>query len=60
VLDGLGIERTHIIGNSFGGFLAINFALQYPALVHRLVLLAPAGILSFRPVIHSSPTLNRS
>ena len=29
VLDGLGIERAHIVGNSMGGFAALHFGMAY-------------------------------
>lgn len=35
-----------VLGLSYGGCLAANFALEHPARVRRLVLLAPAGILA--------------
>jgi pimeloyl-ACP methyl ester carboxylesterase len=41
VLDHLGIERAVIVGHSWGGALAATFALEYPARVAGLVLLAP-------------------
>jgi 3-oxoadipate enol-lactonase len=37
----LKIERAHIIGNSFGGKIAIDLALTYPELVKTLTLVAP-------------------
>jgi pimeloyl-ACP methyl ester carboxylesterase len=43
VLDGLGLERTAIVGCSFGGFLAMNQALETPQRVSRLVLISPVG-----------------
>jgi 2-hydroxymuconate-semialdehyde hydrolase len=43
-LDALGIERTHIIGNSFGGALALALAIRAPARVDRLVLMGSAGL----------------
>ncbi|WP_321926452.1 alpha/beta fold hydrolase [Burkholderia sp. BCC1998] len=39
LLDALGIERVHIIGNSMGGHSAVAFALLYPHQVGRLVLM---------------------
>jgi len=42
VLDGLGVERPIIVGHSFGGTLALAFALDFPDRVAGLVLLAPA------------------
>jgi len=43
VLDGLGVQRTSIVGCSFGGFLAVNQALSTPDRVERVVLISPAG-----------------
>jgi pimeloyl-ACP methyl ester carboxylesterase len=42
VLDALGIERTHLVGSSFGGRVAMEFATRYPERLDRLVLLCPA------------------
>jgi pimeloyl-ACP methyl ester carboxylesterase len=42
LLNFLGIARTHIIGQSMGGEIAINFALVYPDRVHRLALVDSA------------------
>lgn len=39
LLDVLGIERVHIIGNSMGGHSAVAFALANPARVGKLVLM---------------------
>lgn len=41
LLDGLGIERTALIGVSMGGRIAIDFALAHPDRVDRLVLISP-------------------
>ena len=38
----LGVERVHIVGISFGGKVALDFALSYPAMVASLVLIAPS------------------
>ena len=43
-LDALGIDRTHIVGNSFGGALALALAIRAPARVDRLVLMGSAGL----------------
>ena len=40
VLDHLGIEQTHLVGNSCGGGTAIDFALDNPARVRSLTLVA--------------------
>ncbi len=37
------IERASLIGNSMGGWIAVNFAARYPAKAHKLVLVAPGG-----------------
>ena len=42
LLTHLGIERATLVGVSMGGKTAINFALTYPALVDRLVLVCSA------------------
>ena len=38
VLDGAAIERTHLVGHSFGGAVAVDFALAYPGRVLSLTL----------------------
>lgn len=43
VFDGLGIDRAHLGGLSYGGWLALAFALAAPARINSLVLLAPAA-----------------
>lgn len=43
-LDGLGVERAALVGNSLGGQLALAIALGQPERVERLVLAAPAGV----------------
>jgi pimeloyl-ACP methyl ester carboxylesterase len=42
LLDALGLERAHVIGNSMGGRVAIELGLEFPERVRRLVLLAPS------------------
>jgi 4,5:9,10-diseco-3-hydroxy-5,9,17-trioxoandrosta-1(10),2-diene-4-oate hydrolase len=44
LLDELGIEKTHLVGNSLGGGTAVRFALTYPERAGRLVLMAPGGL----------------
>jgi pimeloyl-ACP methyl ester carboxylesterase len=38
LLEKIGIESAHIVGASFGGFVAQEFALKYPAMTRKLVL----------------------
>ena len=42
-LDGLHLDRICLVGMSYGGWLALNFAVAAPERVHRLVLLSPGG-----------------
>jgi 4,5:9,10-diseco-3-hydroxy-5,9,17-trioxoandrosta-1(10),2-diene-4-oate hydrolase len=44
LLDELGIERVHLIGNSLGGGTAVRFALRFPGRAARLVLMGPGGL----------------
>jgi pimeloyl-ACP methyl ester carboxylesterase len=41
VLDRLGVDRAIVVGHSWGGALALTFALDYPERVANLILLAP-------------------
>jgi pimeloyl-ACP methyl ester carboxylesterase len=42
-LDGLHLDRIYLVGQSYGGWLALNFAIAAPDRVQRLVLLSPGG-----------------
>jgi pimeloyl-ACP methyl ester carboxylesterase len=42
LLDALGIERAHVVGNSMGGRVAIEMGLGHPERVDKIVLLSPA------------------
>jgi 4,5:9,10-diseco-3-hydroxy-5,9,17-trioxoandrosta-1(10),2-diene-4-oate hydrolase len=44
LLDELGIQKTHLVGNSLGGGTAVRFALSYPERAGRLVLMGPGGL----------------
>jgi 4,5:9,10-diseco-3-hydroxy-5,9,17-trioxoandrosta-1(10),2-diene-4-oate hydrolase len=44
LLDDLGIERVHLVGNSLGGGTAVRFALRHPTRAGRLVLMGPGGL----------------
>ncbi len=48
-LDGLGLDRVRLIGNSMGGFVATDFALAAPDRVERLVTVGGAGTNLFSP-----------
>ncbi|ORW28824.1 hypothetical protein AWB91_02045 [Mycobacterium paraense] len=40
----LGIDRVTVVGHSFGGGVAMQFAYQYPQLVERIVLVSAGGV----------------
>ena len=44
LLDALGMDHAHLLGNSMGGYVALEFALAYPDRVGRLVLMGPGGL----------------
>lgn len=44
LLDELGIQTAHLIGNSYGGAAALRLALDSPRRVGKLVLMGPGGI----------------
>lgn len=44
VMDALGIERAHVIGNSFGGSLAMSLAIHHADRLDRLVLMGSVGV----------------
>lgn len=44
LMDALGIERAHLIGNSLGGGAAVRLALDHPDRAGRLVLMGPGGL----------------
>lgn len=44
VLDALDIEQADLVGNSFGGALALALAIRHPQRVRRLVLMGSVGV----------------
>ena len=49
ILDGLGIDRAHFVGNSWGGMIGATFAATYPERIGRAVLMnCAAGRASVR------------
>lgn len=58
VLDALNIEKTWLIGNSLGGWLAFQLALDYPERVLGLVSMGTGGALQTAALkAHSNPEL---
>jgi 4,5:9,10-diseco-3-hydroxy-5,9,17-trioxoandrosta-1(10),2-diene-4-oate hydrolase len=50
LLDELGVETAHLVGNSYGGATALRLALDTPHRVDKLVLMGPGGIGTTRAV----------
>lgn len=44
LLDALSIEKTDLVGNSFGGAVALATAIRHPNRVRRLVLMGAVGV----------------
>ena len=58
VLDALGIEKTWIVGNSLGGWLAFQFALDFPERLHGIISMGTGGAKLTKALKgHSNPTL---
>jgi pimeloyl-ACP methyl ester carboxylesterase len=48
VLDGLGLERAHLVGTSYGGFLALNLAARHPERVRSLFVIESGALVEVR------------
>jgi pimeloyl-ACP methyl ester carboxylesterase len=44
LMDALGIQKAHLVGNSFGGAIALRIAAQHPDRVGKLVLMGSMGV----------------
>lgn len=44
VLDALEVDRCHVVGNSFGGAVAMSLAIHHPDRVNGLVLMGAVGV----------------
>jgi pimeloyl-ACP methyl ester carboxylesterase len=44
LLDALGLDRVDLVGHSFGGWIALYLAAEYPSRVNRLVLADAMGL----------------
>jgi pimeloyl-ACP methyl ester carboxylesterase len=44
LLDELGVEKVHLVGNSMGGGTSLHFALDYPERVGKMLLMGPGGL----------------
>jgi 2-hydroxymuconate-semialdehyde hydrolase len=43
-LDALGLDQVDIVGNSFGGSLALSMAVEHPERVRKMVLMGAMGV----------------
>jgi pimeloyl-ACP methyl ester carboxylesterase len=43
-MDAMGITKAHLVGNSFGGAIALRIATQHPERVDQLVLMGSMGV----------------
>lgn len=50
-MEAVGLERAHLVGHSMGGYVGIKLAAEHPEAVDRLVLVAPAGPTTHRPML---------
>lgn len=58
VLDALGIEKTWIVGNSLGGWLAFQFAIDFPERLSGIISMGTGGAKLTKALKgHSNPTL---
>jgi 2-hydroxymuconate-semialdehyde hydrolase len=44
LMDALGIEQADLVGNSFGGALALAMAVRYPDRIRKIVLMGAMGV----------------
>lgn len=44
LFDALKIEKANLVGNSFGGALALTMAIKYPERINKLVLMGSMGV----------------
>jgi 2-hydroxy-6-oxonona-2,4-dienedioate hydrolase len=50
------IGKATLVGNSFGGWIALDFAIQHPGMVEKLVLVDSAGLAWLRPPGEMNPS----
>jgi pimeloyl-ACP methyl ester carboxylesterase len=56
LMAALGIERTILLGHSMGGMLASRFALMYPQMTERVILLNPIGLENYLEYVEYKDT----
>jgi 2-hydroxy-6-oxonona-2,4-dienedioate hydrolase len=50
------IAKATVVGNSFGGWIALDFAIQHPDMVEKLVLVDAAGLAWMQPLAEMNPS----
>jgi pimeloyl-ACP methyl ester carboxylesterase len=60
LMDGLKIDKTNIVGNSFGGFLTLNSVIHAPNRIGKVVLISPAAtFVQIWPwILHFMPSMS--
>ena len=51
ILDSLNISRITVLGHSMGGMLATRFALMYPEITEKLILVNPIGLEDYKTMV---------
>lgn len=44
IMDEMGVEKAHFVGNSFGGAMALAMAIEHPERVGKIVLMGSVGV----------------
>jgi pimeloyl-ACP methyl ester carboxylesterase len=55
LLDELNINQVNVLGHSMGGMLATRFALMYPEMTEKLILLNPIGLEDWKVKVPYQP-----
>jgi pimeloyl-ACP methyl ester carboxylesterase len=43
LMDRIGIDKAHFVGNSMGGMIALKIAIEHPGRIDRMILMGPGG-----------------
>ncbi len=59
-MEAVGLQQSHLVGHSMGGYMCLWIAAHHPELVRRLVLVAPTGLPLKRSLVGSILPLLRA